>query len=271
MIFWENALLRAGRESLTDNGAVVAATSINITDNTHPITQGFPTGARQVFTSSANMSVGLGNIGPGTRTLALRTGSTDRAIIVAEAGATVADNYITPARRAFLFFEDNSWQVATADAETLLERTVCWALAIQPPAISMDPLNTSACDGETAAFSVTVTGSSPLSFQWRRNGQPVAGGSSRTLTLVSVSESLAGTYDCAVTNPCGQAISQGATLTITPCCPADFDNNGVREVPDIFAFLSAWFAQDPAADFDGIGGIGVPDIFAFLSAWFAGC
>jgi hypothetical protein len=43
------------------------------------------------------------------------------------------------------------------------------------------------------------------------------------------------------------------------------------QVPDIFAFLAAWFAEDTAADFDGIGGIAVPDIFAFLAAWFAGC
>jgi len=56
----------------------------------------------------------------------------------------------------------------------------------------------------------------------------------------------------------------------TPC-PADFDANGVREVPDIFAFLAAWFAQDSSAEFDGVGGITVPDIFAFLSIWFAGC
>jgi hypothetical protein len=54
-------------------------------------------------------------------------------------------------------------------------------------------------------------------------------------------------------------------------CEADFDTNGSVEVPDIFAFLSAWFAQESAADFDGVGGIAVPDIFAFLSAWFAGC
>jgi hypothetical protein len=59
--------------------------------------------------------------------------------------------------------------------------------------------------------------------------------------------------------------------SIPPVCPADFDNNGTTNVPDIFAFLSAWFAQDPAADFDGVPGITVPDIFAFLSAWFAGC
>jgi len=54
-------------------------------------------------------------------------------------------------------------------------------------------------------------------------------------------------------------------------CPADFNGDGTRDVPDIFSFLSAWFAMDPRADFDGNGSIAVPDIFAFLSAWFAGC
>lgn len=54
-------------------------------------------------------------------------------------------------------------------------------------------------------------------------------------------------------------------------CPADFDGSGVVDVPDIFAFLSAWFASLPAADFDGANGVAVPDIFAFLTAWFAGC
>jgi len=54
-------------------------------------------------------------------------------------------------------------------------------------------------------------------------------------------------------------------------CPADFDGNGTVAVTDIFAFLSAWFAQGPGSDFDGNGTVAVPDIFAFLSAWFAGC
>lgn len=57
----------------------------------------------------------------------------------------------------------------------------------------------------------------------------------------------------------------------TGVCAADFDRNGTHEVPDIFAFLSAWFAQDPSADVDETPGIAVPDIFTFLSIWFAGC
>jgi hypothetical protein len=79
------------------------------------------------------------------------------------------------------------------------------------------------------------------------------------------------TYDNAGTDE-----SYDAVLMVMPAadgteCAADFDGNGQVQVPDIFAFLSAWFAQDPRADFDGNGGIAVPDIFAFLSAWFAGC
>ncbi|MBY0260867.1 MAG: hypothetical protein K2Q20_00885 [Phycisphaerales bacterium] len=66
--------------------------------------------------------------------------------------------------------------------------------------------------------------------------------------------------------PVGFVIS-GLTLG----CQADFDLSGTRDVADIFAFLSAWFANAPGADFDASGTRDVADIFAFLSAWFAGC
>ncbi len=60
------------------------------------------------------------------------------------------------------------------------------------------------------------------------------------------------------------------SILLRVTCTADFDTNGTVEVPDIFAFLSAWFANDPDAyEFGGTSG--VPAIFAFLSAWFAGC
>lgn len=55
------------------------------------------------------------------------------------------------------------------------------------------------------------------------------------------------------------------------CCAADFDGNGQVQVPDIFVYLSAWFAGSTAADVDGNLMVQVPDIFAFLSLWFAGC
>jgi len=66
-------------------------------------------------------------------------------------------------------------------------------------------------------------------------------------------------------------VLRNALAALAPPCRADFDGNDLVQVPDIFAFLGAWFSQQPAADFDGNPGIQVPDIFAFLALWFAGC
>lgn len=55
-------------------------------------------------------------------------------------------------------------------------------------------------------------------------------------------------------------------------CAVDYDGDGSAGVPDIFEFLTLWFADDAAADFNGSGGEPtVEDIFEFLTAWFAGC
>jgi len=69
----------------------------------------------------------------------------------------------------------------------------------------------------------------------------------------------------------GGSASWSFVVEGNPPCAADIDNSGSADVPDIFAYLSLWFAGDAAADIDDIPGVGVPDIFAFLSLWFAGC
>ncbi|MBY0261625.1 MAG: hypothetical protein K2Q20_04745, partial [Phycisphaerales bacterium] len=68
----------------------------------------------------------------------------------------------------------------------------------------------------------------------------------------------------------GGILLDPANVRAISTCRADFDQSGVRDVSDIFAFLSAWFANDPRADLDG-NGRNVQDIFSFLSLWFAGC
>ncbi len=54
-------------------------------------------------------------------------------------------------------------------------------------------------------------------------------------------------------------------------CRADFNCSGSVSVGDIFDFLAAWFAGNPAADFNGLSGVSIQDIFDFLGAWFVGC
>ena len=75
--------------------------------------------------------------------------------------------------------------------------------------------------------------------------------------------------------PSGDGLPGGSanwTFTIVgDSCEADLNASGDADVPDIFQFLSLWFAGDSAADIDGVPGVAVPDIFFFLSFWFAGC
>ena len=116
---------------------------------------------------------------------------------------------------------------------------------------------------------------------FRDNGQPTGGGAELggvTIARYGFDMSPSGQY--LVANTFNGSFFGGAGNrcvlisfdSVPPgACPADFDGNGTVGVPDIFAFLAAWFAQGEGADFNGDGVVGVPDIFAFLAAWFAGC
>lgn len=56
------------------------------------------------------------------------------------------------------------------------------------------------------------------------------------------------------------------TGTIIVLCPADFKPlMGSINVQDIFDFLAAWFAGNPAANTNGVSGINIQDIFDFLA------
>ena len=59
------------------------------------------------------------------------------------------------------------------------------------------------------------------------------------------------------------------TMTVRSCI-GDFNDDGRVTVQDIFAFLQAWFAHNPAAAING-GPVSVQNIFDFLAAWFRKC
>jgi hypothetical protein len=52
-------------------------------------------------------------------------------------------------------------------------------------------------------------------------------------------------------------------------CPGDYNGDGPVSVDDLTLFLDVWFAL-PRADFDGNGVVDIADIFAYLSAHQAG-
>jgi invasion protein IalB len=82
------------------------------------------------------------------------------------------------------------------------------------PSITQQPVSQTVTAGNNVTFSVTATGTAPLSYQWRKNGVNITGATSATLTLSAVTTNNAGSYTVVVRNPAGSVTSSAATLTV---------------------------------------------------------
>ena len=108
----------------------------------------------------------------------------------------------------------NSGGVVTS-AEALLRVT-----ARSAPAFSAAPRSQSVSPGSTVVFQVTANGDPAPTFQWRRDGVPVAGATAPLLILRGVGASDAGSYTCVATNASGSVTSPPATLTLSASAEA---------------------------------------------------
>ena len=86
-----------------------------------------------------------------------------------------------------------------------------------PPAIVQAPAARPVYPGGTALFSVTASGTPPLSYQWKAGGVNIAGATNATLFITDASATNAVSYSVGVTNSAGGVVSAGAALTlVTP-------------------------------------------------------
>lgn len=92
--------------------------------------------------------------------------------------------------------------------------------AATAPSISSHPSSQNVTAGQTASFSVTASGTAPLSYQWRKDGNNISGATASTFSIASVATGDAGTYSVVVTNSAGSATSNNATLTVTAAAVA---------------------------------------------------
>jgi hypothetical protein len=137
------------------------------------------------------------------------------------AGATAA-TYVTPAtvigddRSAFLVVVSNGVGSATSSPATLTVSAVATG-----PIITAQPTNQTVTVGETASFSVTATGSAPLSYQWKKNGSDIAGATGATYTTPATAiGDNASSFLVVVTNSVGSVTSSTATLTVSAVATA---------------------------------------------------
>jgi glucose/arabinose dehydrogenase len=90
------------------------------------------------------------------------------------------------------------------------------ATANQAPQITSQPQSLTRSVGQSATFSVTATGTAPLSFQWQRNGVNITGATASSFTISSVTTGdNNASFRVIVRNSVGMVTSAAATLTVT--------------------------------------------------------
>src|ERR1019366_9247331 len=83
------------------------------------------------------------------------------------------------------------------------------------PSITTQPTSQTVTAGQPVTFSVTASGTAPLSYQWRKNGTAISGAASATYTTPATAPSDSGSpFSVVVSNSTGSVTSNTATLTV---------------------------------------------------------
>jgi hypothetical protein len=87
------------------------------------------------------------------------------------------------------------------------------------PVITSNPISQAVTGGTSVSFSVTATGTPPLSYQWRKNGTAITSAVGSNYTIPNAQAGDAATYTVFVSNAAGSVLSSGAILTVSAARP----------------------------------------------------
>lgn len=132
--------------------------------------------------------------------------------------------------------------------------------------ITRQPDDGLTCPEGAVTLHVAATGSG-LSYQWRRNEQPIPGATSDTY-ITPPGFASAGNYDCVVSDGCTSATSRAAVVRV---CAAEYNCDGFIDFFDYDDFVADFEAGRPKADIDTDGFVDFFDFDAFVASFEAGC
>jgi hypothetical protein len=182
---------------ITLSGTGMTALAIN----SQPVSQSVTTGQTATFSVSA--------AGSGTLTYQWKKSG------VAISGAT-GTSYTTPATTSsengaqFTVVVTDSNGSLTSNPAILTVTTTTVA-----PSITAQPASQTVMAGQTATFSVTATGTGPLTYQWTKGGAAISGATLASYTTPATTTANTGSqFAVTVTNNQGNITSSAATLTV---------------------------------------------------------
>lgn len=82
------------------------------------------------------------------------------------------------------------------------------------PIITQQPLGQTLNYGDTLGLSVNANGTSPFTFQWKKDGVPLSNSNSSSYYIYSTTPANSGVYTVVVTNAAGSVTSNEATITV---------------------------------------------------------
>ena len=214
-------------ESISDNGALFSVTVSNsagsltssgatLSVTTSPVAPSIttqPTGQTVFAGQTATFSV----IANGTSPLSYQWRKNGTSI----SGATFA-NYTTPAETT----SDNGALfsvVVSNSAGNVTSNNASLTVNPDPvaPSITVQPASQTITAGQTATFSVSASGTAPLSYQWEKNGAAISGATSSTyITPAETNSDTGALFSVVVSNSAGTATSNSAVLTVNPASVA---------------------------------------------------
>ena len=123
----------------------------------------------------------------------------------------VSPNLLVPAA---LDGSAGDYSVVVANAAGSVTSAVARLIVVMPPKITEQPAAHVGAVGGNAGFSVTATSSVPMTYQWRFNGNNLAGSTASNLVVNNIQPSNAGNYSVLVANLAGTTASAAAALTV---------------------------------------------------------
>ena len=168
------------------------------------------------------------------------------------------------------------------DSEILPELPAgsCWDVSYSATAVTLmvlgsavveQPVPQTLCEGDQLVLEVSVDGNVAVDLQWRKDGEDLPGEVGASLVVDEVTVADGGVYDVVVTNTCGEALSDVATLVVNVPPVGDIEGDCDVDLDDAAVFVGCLTGPVggvptgcEAADFDGDGvGIDLAD-FAIL-------
>ena len=235
-----NALPVANNQSVTTNKNIAITITLIATDaDGDPLTYSITTG-------------------PSHGTLGTLTG----AVVT----YTPASNY-TGADSFTFKANDGNADSNTATVSITVTATVC-----TPPTIIAHPQSQAIQSGQTAALSVTASGTAPLNYQWYRGvsgdtSSPV-GTNASSYTTPALTQ--ATSYWVRVSNSCGSVDSNTATITINVQLPGDCNGDGRTTIDEVQKAINQFLgiaSVVPCCDLNGNGQVSIDEVQKVINAF----